>query len=168
MAHRPSSVYTAMTKGVPPRHVATCRRAVAATLNPRSATLTTRLRKLIAHPYPDDFWRLDFELHDDAGTDAAIVAYFYRKGFEQIDENDRDAKRYPNPLNYVIKIGRLFPASLPRKLAIGEDDFWHCYVAAEETIRWFQRCWRGGGRQGAEGSGSRPSSARMTRLSGWT
>jgi hypothetical protein len=155
-ARKSATVTRRMTKGVTPRHIGACRRAVAAHLRPRSARLIARLKKLIAHEYPDDFWRLDFEIEDDgAGADASIVAYFYRARFEQIYENDRDANRYPfsarNPLNYVITIGRLFPSSLLRKLCIGPDDFWHCYVAEEETIRWFERCWRGrGGAGGAK------------------
>lgn len=55
---------------------------ILATLASRSNDLVRILRELIDFPYPDDFWQLDFEIHDNDHPE--ILIYFYRDKFEQV------------------------------------------------------------------------------------
>lgn len=128
--------------------VAGFRKGVAAGLRPLGPRLTKVLKTLIEHPYPEDFWQLDFEIHDFEYGFPAVV-YFYREGFDQVMEDDKQRKAYPFKVpQSLIKSKRIYPAALEKKFRVNEDEYWFDDAACKQFIPWFHACWlKAGGKK---------------------
>jgi hypothetical protein len=126
--------------------VAAFQRALAPHLRALSPRLTRVLKKLITHPYPVDFWQLDFEIFGLYGG-FPVRSYFYRKGFDQVFEGMKGAKAYPFTVPpHLLKVRRMYPAAIDRKFGIdAAEDTWHDDAAAEIILPWFHRCWKAAG-----------------------
>lgn len=123
------------------------RKCVAAKLKPLTSKTTASLRRLIAHPYLEEFWQLDFEIHE-MWMKSPIAVHFYCRGFDEVRPDEKRGARYPfKAANAVRGLRRLYPVTMEKKFAIGEDEYWFDAEALKEVIPWFHACWlRAGGK----------------------
>lgn len=75
---------------VGPKKAAEFRRKVQWRLNRHTRKLTALLKRLIKHPYPPDFWQLDFEVEtQDFTRDFPISVCFYMENFRSVGPGDK-------------------------------------------------------------------------------
>lgn len=123
------------------QHEPLLRPEIAKHLASYTAQLVPALRILIEHEYPEDFWQLDFEVHEYYFDDFPVCVYFYREEFDQVAD---DEEGYPEGQTlHIIETGRIIPQSLldqyPEDEAAGEC--WHSEAIDAEIVAWFHKCW---------------------------
>lgn len=137
MAAKKSASRAARVKGF--------RRVVVKGLKKLSPRLTKVLAELIAHEYPEEFWQLDFEVHEFRNG-FPVVVYFYCEGFDQVMDGEKRGKPYPFKAAVAMKkVGRVYLVSDEKKFRVDEDEYWFEDEAAKELIPWFQKCWAAAG-----------------------
>ena len=123
-----------------PVRVKAFRAVVAANLKKSAPKLTAVLRELIKFEYPDEFWQLDFEIHDQSKSPVCI--YFFREGFDQVMESAKARKAYPfKQARAIDAIAHPYPESLLQKFAEEDDEWWFEKEAVKEFMLLFAACW---------------------------
>ncbi|WP_369983300.1 hypothetical protein [Thalassolituus sp.] len=109
--------------------------------------LTSALKKLVDHEYPQEVDMLAFEVFVDAFSSGFPVrAFFMDKGNSEHFIMVDGKAEYPSPVDQnLLKIDYVYPYGLEEEYTAKDEalDPWH--IATNELIEWFSKCWLAAG-----------------------
>jgi len=109
--------------------------------------LTSALKKLVDHEYPQEVDMLAFEVFVDGFSSGFPVRAFFmdKDNSEHFIMVDGKAE-YPSPVDpNLLKIDYVYPYELEEEYTAKDEalDPWH--IATNELIEWFSKCWLAAG-----------------------
>jgi hypothetical protein len=132
----------------PANPAAELRSSLADLLKPLTSPLTAALRRLLAHPFPTDLWRIDFEFDEAFGFSHGFpVAYAFSRRRWRPEVGDYPLSVYPSDVRDPLvdaphsDLGSLVEPCLDAGIDPGE-------VANSVFVPWFHRCWLAAGGSG--------------------